>query len=627
MTGPGAIELINESVSLDDPQSFFLYAGAGSGKTAQLVKALQTAETTWGPALRARDSRVRVITFTNAAAEEIKIRLGRDPLVEVSTIHSFAWSLISPFTKDIAAWLLTRLQDDIADLTAQEVKGRAGTQASERRIRDIEQKTQRLDTLGEVRRFTYSPSQASRGTEGLAHAEVLHIAAHLLTNKPVFQELLIGRYPLLFIDEVQDTSKSLMDAILEVQRTHPSRFCVGLFGDTMQRIYSDGKAQLEEAIGPGWQRPELDVNYRSAQRIVRLVNSIRAGGDGRTQSAQAAHEGSVRLFIAHEDLKDRPAFEGLVRSQMSDAASDAAWSLPEEVKTLILEHSMAAIRHGFADFYAAFSSDTTLRQNVFSRDQAGAGIVNFLGTQFLPLIRSILGGNTAATESILRQHSPLLDQEREARDLETRAQLVGGLRLAVSRLREAITGDDQPILATLTVVHETGLLELPGLLAFIVEHPEPGDSLIDDVDVDRDSSLEAWRLATGVEVAQVQRFYEYIVGGAPFDTHQGVKGLEFDRVLVVLDDKSAGGFLFSYGKLFGTTPPSKTDQDHAAAGRENVNDRTLRLFYVVCSRAKESLAVVLYTSDPPKAKTAAVDRGWFTESEIVLQEDLDEGTD
>lgn len=621
MTGASALELIHESVSLEDPRSFFLYAGAGSGKTAQLVAALEAATNTWGPALRARDSRFCVITYTNAAAEEIQIRLGHDPLVQVSTIHSFAWMLIRPFTKDIARCLRTRLEEDLTELMAAEEKGRKGTQASERRLHDIERKTLRLGTLDKVRSFNYSPSQASLDTHGLAHTEVLQIAANLLLKKPVLQDLLIGRYPFLFIDEVQDTNKELMDAVLAVQEVHSTRFCVGLFGDTMQRIYSDGKERLEDAIGANWNRPALDVNFRSAERIVQLVNSIRAGADGRTQTACSTKTGVVRLFIANENLEDQPGFEALARDYMGASTGDTGWSSAGSVKTLILEHSLAAGRHGFTDFFQAFEGDKLLRKKVFSRDQAGSGIVNFLGIQFLPLVRAIAAQDNAATEKILREHSPLLAAEAEARDPETRARVVADVRHAVAQVHKAATVDGQPILSPLTAVHRTNLLTVPDMLAYIVDHPE---IVLADAESenDRNSAVESWRLAVNVDIGQVERFYEYIVGDAPFDTHQGVKGLEFPRVMVVLDDKAAGGFLFSYGKIFGTTAESRKDRENIAAGRETASERTLRLFYVVCSRAKESLAVVLYTSDPEAAKTAAISREWFAETEIILEHDF-----
>lgn len=618
MTGTGALDVISESVSLTNPRSFFLHAGAGSGKTAQLVAAIKTATDTWGAELGARDSRIRVITFTNSAAQEIQIRLGRDPLVEVSTVHSFAWTLIRPFTRDIAACLRERLEADLAKLRADEAKGRPGTQASERRRYDIERTTRRLETLDAVRRFNYSPSQSSPGTDGLAHAEVLRIAAHLLSQKPVLQELLIGRYPFLFIDEVQDTNKALMEALLAVQGAHSARFCVGLFGDTMQRIYADGKERLEDAIGEEWNRPALDVNFRSSRRIVELVNSVRNGADGWRQTPHATTTGVVRLFIANEHGTDRPRFESLVRRHMEAAASDAKWSTDHEVKTLILEHSLAAVRHGFSDFFQAFEADTSLRQQVFSRDQAGSGIVGFLGTQLLPLVLAITDQDNAGIESLLREYSPLLDAKSDERKQVARSRLVADIRHAVDGIREASSDERGSVLSVLVAVQQSNLLVLPDALAFVVNHPVEAFEDGDSGEINTDSAVEAWRRAVAVDLKQVRRFYEYIIGDAPFDTHQGVKGLEFPRVMAILDDKSANGFLFSYGKIFGIAAETKRDRENAAAGRDTAADRTLRLFYVVCSRARESLAVVLYVSDPQAAREHAIARGWFADAEIVL---------
>ena len=136
-----------------------------------------------------------------------------------------------------------------------------------------------------------------------------------------------------------------------------------------------------------------------------------------------------------------------------------------------------------------------------------------------------------------------------------------------------------------------------------------------------DTRFKAWDSALSVEVQQYERLSEYLDGNAPFDTHQGVKGLQFPRVMVVLDDHSSKGFLFSYEKLFGAKPISETDQKNVASGVETSVDRTLRLFYVTCSRAEESLVVVLYTSDVAKARQSAIERGWFREEEVVVLTD------
>lgn len=49
--------------------------------------------------------RIAVITYTNAARDEIARRLQNGALVEVSTIHSFAWALIKGCTEDRVASL------------------------------------------------------------------------------------------------------------------------------------------------------------------------------------------------------------------------------------------------------------------------------------------------------------------------------------------------------------------------------------------------------------------------------------------------------------------------------------------------------------------------------------------
>jgi len=91
--------------------------------------------------------------------------------------------------------------------------------------------------------------------------------------------------------------------------------------------------------------------------------------------------------------------------------------------------------------------------------------------------------------------------------------------------------------------------------------------------------------------SQVEPCTEYLSGRAHFDTHQGVKGLEFDRVMVIMDDAEARGFMFRYEDLFGGK----------ASGSKTV-DGTKRLFYVTCSRTKESLALIAYTKESDRVK-------------------------
>ena len=116
----------------------------------------------------------------------------------------------------------------------------------------------------------------------------------------------------------------------------------------------------------------------------------------------------------------------------------------------------------------------------------------------------------------------------------------------------------------------------------------------------------------------VRSYDDYVNHRSQFDTHQGVKGLEFDRVMVIIDDSEIKGFLFSYDKLFGVKDLSNVDLKNKENGKETSIERTQRLLYVTCTRAKNSLAVVMYTNNPERVKTETIRKGWFEENEIIV---------
>lgn len=83
-------------------------------------------------------------------------------------------------------------------------------------------------------------------------------------------------------------------------------------------------------------------------------------------------------------------------------------------------------------------------------------------------------------------------------------------------------------------------------------------------------------------------FAGYNDGLSPFGTHQGVKELEFPRVLVILNDGEAGVFRFIYDKLLGVKPASDSDVRNQRAGLDDSLARTRRLLYVTCRRAEDA---------------------------------------
>ncbi|HFZ2600590.1 TPA: ATP-dependent helicase, partial [Klebsiella pneumoniae] len=117
-------------------------------------------------------------------------------------------------------------------------------------------------------------------------------------------------------------------------------------------------------------------------------------------------------------------------------------------------------------------------------------------------------------------------------------------------------------------------------------------------------------------------YRRYLSEESPFATHHGVKGAQFERVLVVIDDEEARFSQYSYGKYFQYIPLSDNDLANLEEGKESVLDRTRRLFYVCCSRALKDLAVVIFVPDVAVAQAAIVEQNLFPASTILGQHDL-----
>jgi len=594
-------------LDLTSPRSFCLFAGAGSGKTRSLVTALQHIQETLSESLKLKGQRVGVITFTNAASDEIKRRLLFDPLIDVRTIHSFAWSLIEGLNNDIREWLRVQLAKDIEQLQGEEAKGRQGTKASATRLSDISAKTDRLENLNSIRCFVYSQTANNRSRDSLGHAEILQLTAHFLTQKPAMQAILAGRYPILLIDESQDTNKHLVDAIFTVQAAQNGRFVLGLFGDMMQRIYNEGKDGLDQNLPAGWATPVKKFNYRCPRRVVTLINRVRRTADEHQQEPRSdAIDGFVRLFILPTGVTDKPAAERAAGLRMATITGDEEWASPTSIKTLTLEHRMAAARMGFLEMFVPLYEVGSWRTSLL---EGTLPAEHFFTEHVLPLVKAAQGEDRFAVARITKALSPLLTPEAMRAAEDKKAQLQKAT-VAIDLLMALWQdGADPTLLDVLRCVARSKLLAIPESLqanAFRDETTDRADPPTEGPEDRQSERADAIDKFLNAPFSQVEPFATYLTGKAHFDTHQGVKGLEFDRVMVIMDDEEARGFLFKYEDLFGGK----------ATGDKTV-ESTRRLFYVTCSRAKQSLALIAYTGAPERVRQFVLQEGWFSEDEII----------
>lgn len=603
-------EEIKQCFSKDNPTSFFMFAGAGSGKTRSLINALTYLDKEIGADLSARSKQVAVITYTNAACDEISRRLQYKPIFAVSTIHSFLWELIKHYQADIKTWVTESLKKDIADLNEKQAKGRGGD-AAIKRAEEIKRKTVRLEKIETVKKFSYNPNVDNVGYDSLNHSEVVKMGCEFIATEETMQEILVGKYPILLIDESQDTKKELVEALRAVYEKYKHRFIIGMFGDMMQRIYLDGKDNLADFIPAEWQKPEKVMNHRSTRRVVELANAIRKTIDGQQQRPRTdAEVGMVRLFIA-EASSDKEKIEQRAAQIMAEKSKDDNWLDASEYKSLILEHHMAARRFGFLNLYSPLNEsnvfDTSLREGSIAE-------LSFLSNIVSPLVKAYQNNNDFEISKILRKYSPLLGKKAFQEKTDDQADLLQDVENAVCELLSLWGNESIPTcIDVLKSIKKTKLFNINNTRI---------DDILSDEEENEDKKISTLRKALSVPFDELERYSAYVTGNTKFATHQGIKGLEFPRVMVVMDDAEARGFLFSYERLFGAKPKSQTDIRNEQEGKDTGIKRTTRLFYVTCTRAEKSLAVVVYTDDLGAVKNTAISNGWFCKEEIELLTEL-----
>ena len=521
---------IQSCLDLRNPKSFFLFAGAGSGKTRSLVCALDYINKTFGRELKLNNRRVAVITYTKAARDEIKRRCRYNSLFEISTIHSFAWNLICSHTEDIRTLLKSDISVRIDEAETKLASSRnKETKTYKQTEKKLDKLKKRFDHLALVKRFIYNPDGINTESNSLDHTEVIKIAADLLLQQETLQKILVDTYPILLIDESQDTKKELMNVFLFIQEKYSHRFSMGLLGDVMQRIYLEGKEDLHTSIPDSWETPSKIMNHRSRKRIVDLCNLIRKPVDAIEQKSRANKEGGfVRVFVAS---RENPyVTEQNVQSQMSEITCDAKWKLSEEVKKLTVEHKMAAARLGFKQLFESLDSVSSYKQGLREGSLSAIGIFTHV---LLPLHKADLENNPFEKAKIVKENALVYKNK----DLVLTNESLDDLQNSIDSL-SSCWKDKNPLCSELLqVIYDHNIFPISKDLQLLLDNP-PVEG---DENYQKLCGLSA---ALKAPFSEIERYWEYINGNASFDTHQGVKGLEFDRVMVIIDEHSSQGTTF-----------------------------------------------------------------------------------
>jgi DNA helicase-2/ATP-dependent DNA helicase PcrA len=312
-------------------------AGAGTGKTTTIVKRLAAAVEDGGDPTRALG-----ITFTNKAADELRIRLresvgDRDDgsEVEVGTYHSFASSILDEFGAFVGYEPTATLMDDghrtelayrvLHDLDATDLDLSALAQRKKELLTVSEALTANLlsaddvervapDDLDDVWRTRSSLMVAAERFAAakqrlgfLEYADLISLAVTIVEEFPEIADRIARRYDTVLLDEYQDTDpaqRRLLTAIFA------RGTAVTAVGDSDQTIYEWRGASLENfedfpihfqrADGEETETLPLSVNRRSDRAILNLANTIqtripRLEGSEELRPGPDAEEGSVTV--------------------------------------------------------------------------------------------------------------------------------------------------------------------------------------------------------------------------------------------------------------------------------------------------------------------------------------------
>jgi DNA helicase-2/ATP-dependent DNA helicase PcrA len=607
---------LRERLCEDGTRHFIMIAGAGSGKTTSLIKALNYLKQTRGSQMQRQAQKIACITYTDVAVEEISGDVGHDPLFHVSTIHSFLWAVIKPFQSDLHAWVCKRLSEKIDESRIKIDKPRTHETTRDKERTKIVQYEDQLKKIDSVKQFTYGTgSDYANGI--LGHSDILKLGPYLIINHSLMCTVVAQRFPVIFVDESQDTEPDFVSALKVLAVNAPIGFCLGFFGDPVQKIYMTGVGKINP--DENWKVIEKPENFRCPISIKNVINKIRAEADGLVQTRGRMVEqsgnlmpvlGTARLFILPADDHRAERMAG-VRAWLSEHNNDPLWQSDEaegDVRMLVIVHRIAASRLGFLNLYSALNDRAP--ENLKSGLIDGtAWIIRPFIRFLLPIVSAHREGDDFKVMELLRHYCPRLKAER-----------IAGCDMAVEL--DSLKTDLDSLDKQLAI---SSMVRIGDVISFVIDRELVElDSRFDHLVVEyatvqnigENSPENAPLRFMRCIATELFGYQTYIEDQSPFSTQQGIKGAEFDRVLVVVDDEESTTNSFSYGKYFGLAPLSERDQENIAAGNETVIDRTRRLFYVCCSRAVADLAVVVFAADVAIAFRIMNEKKYFLSADI-----------
>ena len=524
---------------LNKRKSFLVDAGAGSGKTSSLIRALDHIR---GQARRimVKDGQhVACITYTNIAKSEILERTDHDPLFKVTTIHDFLWDTIKTFQKEIREALIAFNSELPTN--------------SRRKVNAIELAAA-MQVLPAV---AYSDRGANFLEGRIYHDDLLGLAKVMFRSHPMLSKIVAARFPFIFVDEYQDTHESVISILMDHLIKTEFAPVIGFFGDKLQSIYPDGVGEMASHHQAALVTIKKEENYRCSKAVIEVLNKVR---NDIKQIPSGNNLDGAAVYVGLPGLNPE---SDVTQAALDKAREDFGLEIEGELKVLFLTHRLIARKAGYERLWNAYND-----RGGFAKDSFQAGedpIAAFLVKKVDALIEAWRGKKVGRAISLLHNRKKSIASKSEK--AQVKASLDKLIQLADGG---SSLGD------VLRHIQLTALLPLLDDLELAVS------GKFQPVEDDSSAAKHQSLLATLMSISY-QEFSTYravMESSLPYSTKHGVKGDEFQNVLVLIDDAGANWNQYSFGNLLAGTDKSKSRMQ-----------RTRNLFYVCCSRAKDKLIV------------------------------------
>lgn len=628
---------------LDNFESFCFDAGAGAGKTYALQKSIEHILKTEGENLKLRNQKILCITYTNAAKDEILSRLGKNSAILVSTIHEFLWEFISIQQESLTIEHKNKIIDELhtidykinenslsSNVVLPEFQNVVckddfiktfysyyGTSARDFRdamknydtyfetylsnisnfknlVKDINKKSRLSKTLKDIedkesKKIIYNPVQNRDKLENyvISHDTLLLYCKNIITDKDILKRLFSDRYPYILIDEYQDTDEKVVAIIDSIREYSNSRkkLVVGFFGDSLQNIYGSGVGILPKK--EEYKSIEKVFNRRSSMQIVELIEKIRNDNFGQQSIYTDFDNGSYNFYISGDDfnidtfLQENHLINNTACLLMKNDDISKARGFDE-----ILSVLKKFPRFSGANFENV--SNEFLQKNL---QHMGWFLREIL--TFIDFIQKVRDDNSTVREII-----QFITSNKLKLTFAVMKQFIGNLRepnlstLSIDRCIDEITNIQEPIsgndilkkIFSLDDIAENILLNIKNRAYDYFYYSQ------DSEESEREMTVidEFFNL----DISQFIKWYNYIFDDSKqesisYYTLHGSKGLEFDNVVVVLQDNFArkNDYCKYYFENYGN--PDCLDKRFS---------EVRNLLYVACSRAKLNLHVIYICS-------------------------------